>query len=66
MSDWLTISQYADAYAVSRPTVYKWLEAGLLTFFQVHRTIRVRNIPPVNPRQSRQAASTPLTLSLSK
>ena len=63
MNDWLTVAQYADAYAVSRPTVYKWLEAGLLTFFHVHRTIRIKHAPPVNPRQSCQGpASRPTIL----
>jgi hypothetical protein len=60
MKEWVTITEYAVIYAVSRPTVYKWMDAGLLETFQVEHTVRVKNRPPVNPRQSCQAPPTPL------
>lgn len=44
--DWLSISAYARAYSVSRATVYKWKDVGLLTTYQVDRCIRVFNLPP--------------------
>lgn len=43
---WLCITDYAVAYGVTRPTVYKWLDAGILETYKVQRVIRIRNIPP--------------------
>jgi hypothetical protein len=43
---WVSITRYAEIHAVSRPTVYKWLDAGLLSTYRVDGVVRVRNIPP--------------------
>lgn len=43
---WISISRYAVIYGVSRPTVYKWLEAGLVEYLRVNRCVRVRNHKP--------------------
>lgn len=43
---WISISRYAQLYGVSRPTVYKWLKAGLLQQYKVQRVIRVLNQDP--------------------
>ena len=43
---WLRISDYARFYGVSRKTVYKWIESGLLETYRVGLTIRVRHQPP--------------------
>lgn len=65
MKEWVSITEYATLYDVSRTTVYKWVDAGLLETFQVEKTVRVRNRPPVSPspvqpRPSCQAPSTQL------
>jgi predicted site-specific integrase-resolvase len=43
---WVTITRYADIHGVSRPTVYKWLDAGLLVVYRVDGVVRVLNQPP--------------------
>jgi excisionase family DNA binding protein len=43
---WISISQYARLYGVSRPTVYKWLKAGLLETWKVGQCVRVLNRRP--------------------
>lgn len=43
---WLTVTAYARAYSVNRKTVYKWLDAGLLTTFTAYKTIRIADSPP--------------------
>lgn len=43
---WISISRYAQLYGVSRPTVYKWLRAGLLETWKVRRCVRIRNQKP--------------------
>lgn len=43
---WISISRYAELYGVSRPTVYKWLKAGLLEAWQVRKCVRIRNQQP--------------------
>lgn len=45
-SRWISISQYARLYGVSRPTVYKWLKAGLLETWKAGRCVRVLNRKP--------------------
>ena len=47
---WVSITAYAALQAVSRKTVYKWLEAGLLITYRVGRLIRVRNQPPIEQK----------------
>lgn len=46
IGSWISISQYARIYGVSRPTVYKWLRAGLLETWRVRRCVRVKNQEP--------------------
>ncbi len=29
-TEWLSLSEYAETYGVTRPTVYKWMDAGIL------------------------------------
>jgi hypothetical protein len=43
---WVTITRYADIHGVSRPTVYKWMDAGLLIMYRVDGVVRVLNQPP--------------------
>lgn len=43
---WISISRYAQLYGVSRPTVYKWLKAGLLETWKVRKVLRVLNQRP--------------------
>lgn len=43
---WLCITDYAQQYGVSRPTVYKWMDAGLLVTYRVNSIIRIYNHPP--------------------
>jgi hypothetical protein len=43
----VSITRYADIYGVSRPTVYKWLDAGLLIVYRVDGVVRVMNQPPL-------------------
>jgi excisionase family DNA binding protein len=43
---WVSITQYAEIHSVSRPTVYKWLDAGLLESYRVGGVIRIRTSPP--------------------
>ena len=50
--EWLSVSDYARVHSVSRPTVYKWIDANLVDVYRVERILRVRNVPP--------RASTPL------
>jgi excisionase family DNA binding protein len=46
--DWLSITMYAATYGVSRPTVWKWLGSGLLTYYRVGRVIRIKDHPPLS------------------
>lgn len=48
--EWVSITAYALQFSVTRKTVYKWLEAGLLDTFRVGRCIRVLNQPPTDRR----------------
>ena len=48
---WLCITDYAAQYGVSRPTVYKWIDAGLVLTFKVDSVIRIYNQPP-SPQSS--------------
>lgn len=50
---WLSISAYARQYGVHRNTVAKWLESDALITYRFGRVVRVRNVPPANPRHSR-------------
>lgn len=43
---WLSITAYAEKYAVSRRTVYKWIDCGLVDAFKVERVIRLKDFPP--------------------
>lgn len=44
---WVSISAYARIYGVDRRTVYKWLDAGLLTVYRVDRVVRIKALPPL-------------------
>lgn len=48
--EWLSITDYATVYGVSRTTVYKWLKAGLLETYQRADLIRIRHRPPTEMR----------------
>lgn len=53
---WLSISAYARYYGVSRHTVWKWLQGGLLELYRVGRCVRVRHQPPtVAPKSTKPA-----------
>jgi excisionase family DNA binding protein len=43
---WLTIAEYAQAYGITRSTIYKWLAADLLDTYRVGRCRRVRDHVP--------------------
>jgi excisionase family DNA binding protein len=44
---WVSISEYARVYGIDRRTVYKWLDAGLLTVYRVDRVVRIKAEPPL-------------------
>lgn len=49
MCEWLSIAEYARVYGLSRPTVYKLIDAQLLIVFRTSGAVnltRVRNQPP--------------------
>lgn len=46
---WISIAKYARVWGLSRPTVYKLLESGLLTTYETHAggpITRILNAPP--------------------
>lgn len=45
---WVSVMTYAEIHHVDRHTVYKWLDAGLLHYYQIGRLIRIKNEPPAN------------------
>jgi transposase-like protein len=51
-ADWLSITQYADAYGVHRQTVRKWIDhsqnggAKILITWQIGTVVRIKNLPP--------------------
>ncbi len=48
-NEWLSIGAYARAHGVSRATVYKWLECGLLEHYRMPPSlVRIRNMPPTD------------------
>lgn len=47
---WISVRHYCQRYELSRATVYKYLEDGLLAKWQVGRVLRVRNLPPLEKR----------------
>ena len=42
MSDWLTIQEAADHLKVSKPTIYRWMRGGRLTFYKMGNSTRFR------------------------
>ena len=48
LQKWVSVTRYATIYGVSRTTVYKWLDAGLLESYRVSATLRIRNMPPIS------------------
>lgn len=49
---WLTIAHYCVLYDVDRKTVWKYVDAGLLSYWQVGRIIRIANVPPHDPENT--------------
>lgn len=45
-AEWVNISLYAERYGISRYTVYKWLDAKVLRFYEAPGVLRIRNLPP--------------------
>lgn len=45
--EWVSVTDYARIFSVSRPTVYKWIEGGLLVTYRVEQVLRIKNQPPV-------------------
>ena len=41
-SDWLTIQEAADYLKVSKPTIYRWMRAGRLTFYKMGNSTRFK------------------------
>jgi excisionase family DNA binding protein len=62
MTEWLSVKEYAEIYRVTRPTVYKWRDCGLLRTFQIGRVVRIYNAPP-EPTRSQPVSTTEKTLS---
>ncbi len=42
MSDWLTIQEAAEHLKVSKPTIYRWMREGRLTFYKMGNSTRFR------------------------
>lgn len=59
---WLCITDYAHTYGVSRPTVYKWMDAGVLVegvhYYRVESVVRIYNRPPTQHLAAEPALST--------
>lgn len=51
---YLSIASYARTYGISRHTVYKWLDSGLLQTYRVDTLVRIKNLPP-NEHQQEEA-----------
>lgn len=49
-ADWVSIKEYATLYNVHPNTVAKWMDAGLLVYWRVHRTVRIKRQPPFDCR----------------
>lgn len=46
LREWISVSRYATKYGISRHTLYKWMDAGVVHFYRVERVVRVRDQPP--------------------
>ncbi|MBM4049733.1 MAG: helix-turn-helix domain-containing protein [Planctomycetes bacterium] len=42
MSEWLTIQEAAAHLKVSKPTIYRWMRSGALTFYKMGSSTRFR------------------------
>ena len=51
-ADWVSIKEYAALYNVHPNTVAKWMDAGLLVWWRVARTVRIKRQPPFDCRPS--------------
>ena len=49
-ADWVSIKEYAALYNVHPNTVVKWMDAGLLVWWRVSRTVRIKRQPPFDQR----------------
>lgn len=57
-ADAISIRRYAARWGLSRTTVYKYLEAGLVVIAWRHgRTVRVQNQPPLTEPSRQNSAS---------
>lgn len=45
-AEWMSITRFAEKYAVHRKTVLKWLHADILLTYRVGSVLRVRDLPP--------------------
>jgi len=43
MSEWLTIDEVAQHLKVSKPTIYRWMRAGKLSFYKVGNSTRFKH-----------------------
>jgi hypothetical protein len=59
--EWLTRRAYAVKYGVSRRTVWKWLDAGILESFRVGTLTRIRDLPPDQHKKSSDMNAQPCT-----
>lgn len=50
--DWVSVTEYAYRHSVDRRTVYKWMRAGLIEFYQVELLIRIRNVAPATENRT--------------
>jgi hypothetical protein len=48
--DWVSIKEYAALYNVHPNTVAKWMDAGLLVWWRVSKTVRIKRQPPFDQR----------------
>lgn len=51
--DWVSITEFAQRYGVTRGKVYEWLAAKILWTYQVGTLTRIRNLPPDDHRVAR-------------
>ena len=46
MREWISISDYARKYGITRHTVYKFIGAGVVRFYKVGSLTRIYDAPP--------------------
>ena len=55
-ASWVSISQYARLYGLTRNTVYKLLGNRSLETYRVLKIVRIRNVPPHQQQAGAEAS----------